>query len=287
MPDQPRSGDLVLGGQTYCGTGVLGGLEGVKWRLASPQVEQRILALQEALNYGAAGLKLIIAALRDRSGRVEEAAVAILQQRSELDATWAVAEEYVPLRSAFGVDYRPLRDWLGEGNWQAANQETWTIVFRLSSSNPRTWLQLEQIQHFPCLDLQTIDRLWQRHSDGRFGFGVQARLWRQIWVQQPTPKGTAALFAARTKAWEQFTEQVGWSVGGRWLTESEIHFTLEAPLGHFPIGLTGKKHEATPRKFLWTDLFSRIENCERCLSSTPKTGVIPGKPQDLQDGWHF
>jgi hypothetical protein len=39
---------------------VLGGIEGVKRRLASAVVEQRIAALTKALKYGQAGLDLVI-----------------------------------------------------------------------------------------------------------------------------------------------------------------------------------------------------------------------------------
>lgn len=59
---QPRDDDAVLGRQvTAPASGaVLGGLEGVKQRLASTTVSQRVAALKEALNYGKAGLNLVI-----------------------------------------------------------------------------------------------------------------------------------------------------------------------------------------------------------------------------------
>lgn len=83
--NQPRAGDAVLGGQNPVPTGaaVLGGLQGVKMRLTSAVVEQQIAALFEALKYGESGLDLVIQALKDKSWRVQKAACAILQNRTE------------------------------------------------------------------------------------------------------------------------------------------------------------------------------------------------------------
>jgi len=83
-PNQPREFDAVLGSQSPAldGTAVLGGLKGVKRRLASTTVEQRIAALKEALNYGSPGLDLVIQALKDEAMSVRWAAYSLLCERS-------------------------------------------------------------------------------------------------------------------------------------------------------------------------------------------------------------
>ncbi len=83
-PNQPREFDAVLGSQLPApdGIAVLGGLEGVKRRLASATVEQRIAALKEALNYGSPGLDLVIQALKDEAKQVRWAAYSLLCERS-------------------------------------------------------------------------------------------------------------------------------------------------------------------------------------------------------------
>jgi len=83
-PNQPREFDAVLGSQLPApdGIAVLGGLEGVKRRLASATVEQRIAALKEALNYGSPGLDLVIQALKDEAKQVRWAAYSVLCERS-------------------------------------------------------------------------------------------------------------------------------------------------------------------------------------------------------------
>ncbi|MEG3861914.1 hypothetical protein [Microcoleus sp. herbarium12] len=66
---RPREYDAVKGGQNQppIGAVVLGGIPGVKNRLASIALEARIAALSEALKYGDAGLDLVVAALQDES----------------------------------------------------------------------------------------------------------------------------------------------------------------------------------------------------------------------------
>ena len=67
--DRPTEYDAVLGGQNSppIDAAVLGGISGVKSRLASTILAVRIAALSEALKYGEAGLDLVVSALQDES----------------------------------------------------------------------------------------------------------------------------------------------------------------------------------------------------------------------------
>ncbi|MBD2180718.1 formylglycine-generating enzyme family protein [Planktothrix sp. FACHB-1355] len=78
--DRPREYDAVLGGQNPppIDAAVLGGLQGVKRRLANPEVEVRVAALSDALKYGEAGLDLIIQALQNESNQVKSTAYSLL-----------------------------------------------------------------------------------------------------------------------------------------------------------------------------------------------------------------
>ena len=42
------------------------------------------------------------------------------------------------------------------------------------------WLREEDIEDFPCLDLQAIDCLWVKYSGDRFGFSVQCCIWESV-----------------------------------------------------------------------------------------------------------
>ena len=81
--DQPKPYDAVRGGQLPPPVGgvVLGGLAGVKHRLSSSVSEHRIAALRETLNYGDAGLKIVIQICQSETGPVQRAACDLLRKR--------------------------------------------------------------------------------------------------------------------------------------------------------------------------------------------------------------
>jgi phage shock protein A len=81
--DQPKPYDAVRGGQLPPPVGgvVLGGLAGVKHRLSSSVREHRIAALRETLNYGDAGLKIVIKICQSETGQVRRAACDLVRDR--------------------------------------------------------------------------------------------------------------------------------------------------------------------------------------------------------------
>jgi formylglycine-generating enzyme required for sulfatase activity len=96
--NEPREYDAVRGGQNSIpiNAAVLGGIPGVKSRLASPIVKVRIAALSEALKYGEAGLDLIIQALHDESMQVKIAAYLLLKDRDDLKIK-PPFQDYLPI----------------------------------------------------------------------------------------------------------------------------------------------------------------------------------------------
>src|SRR4028119_2495050 len=95
---EPREYDAVLGGQNLIpvNAAILGGISGVKSRLASPAVELRIAALSEALKYGESGLDLVIQALHDESMQVKFAAYLLLKDRDDLKIK-PPFQDYLPI----------------------------------------------------------------------------------------------------------------------------------------------------------------------------------------------
>ncbi len=83
--NQPNQYDAVLGGNAPppIHGAVLGGIEGVKRRLASSNIEAQMAALKEAVNYDETGLNLVIQALEDKRRKIRRAAVELLQHRNE------------------------------------------------------------------------------------------------------------------------------------------------------------------------------------------------------------
>ena len=97
--NQPSEYDAVLGGQakTPANAAVLGGIEGIKRRLASAVEEHRIAALKDAPKYGEAGLELVIQALQNESRQVMWAAYRLLRERAE-PRVKQILQEYNPWR---------------------------------------------------------------------------------------------------------------------------------------------------------------------------------------------
>ena len=81
--NQPREYDAVLGGKNPppVNGAVLGGIEGVKLRLAANNELARVAAVREAMKYGEVGLDLAIASLEDDSWQVRSEAVYSLQEK--------------------------------------------------------------------------------------------------------------------------------------------------------------------------------------------------------------
>lgn len=77
-----------------------------------------------------------------------------------------------------GLNIRKLQQLLNEQKWQEANQETWHILCRAVQKPEGFPLSSADIQQIPCQTLQLIDQLWKRASQGRFGFGVQRRIYQ-------------------------------------------------------------------------------------------------------------
>ena len=91
---QPKKYDLVLGGNNPPPTDalVLGGIEGVSKRLASNNIEIRIAALSDAIEYNSEGLDLVIDALQDGSEQVGIAAYKLLRSRQEKKVKQAILD---------------------------------------------------------------------------------------------------------------------------------------------------------------------------------------------------
>ena len=130
----------------------------------------------------------------------------------------------VKLVSAVGMDYRKLRDLLAAGKWKEADEETKRVMLKVGGREKEGWLDNSSIDKFPCEDLRTIDQLWVKYSNGRFGFSVQKRIYQSL-------GGTREL---DRKIWDAFGDRVGWCVNRNWLRYDELKFNTKAPEGHLP-----------------------------------------------------
>lgn len=85
-PTQPREYDAVLRGKTPPPVDgvVLGGLEAVKRRLDSNNIQEKITALSDAIKYGNIGLELVIDSFKkEKLEYIQKAAYLLLRKRTE------------------------------------------------------------------------------------------------------------------------------------------------------------------------------------------------------------
>jgi hypothetical protein len=134
------------------------------------------------------------------------------------------------LSSEKNVDYTRLRDLLADGKWKEADEETLTVMLKAAGREKEGYLDIESIETFSCADFRTIDRLWIKYSDGRFGFSIQKRIWESVGGKP----GEYDL-----EIYQKFSDRVGWRVRKEWLTDSNISFSLNAPPGHLPSFVLG------------------------------------------------
>jgi hypothetical protein len=119
------------------------------------------------------------------------------------------------LRSERDINYTPLRDFLIAGDWKKADEETNNVLLKAAGRQEKGWLNLKSIKEFPPQDIQTIDKLWVKYSDGHFGFSVQQLIWQEIKGMQD----------ADYIIWCCFSNKLKWRIQLNWLLWENLTFT--------------------------------------------------------------
>ncbi|MGJ3253284.1 MAG: GUN4 domain-containing protein [Elainellaceae cyanobacterium] len=161
------------------------------------------------------------------------------------------------LASEKGVDYTRLRNLLKAQNFKDADNETYLRMLEAVGRSDGDWIREEELLNFPCADLKTIDRLWVKYSNGKFGFSVQ----KEIYVQcggKPDGKYPG------DKIWREFGDRVGWRVDNSWINYSDVTFSTSAPTGHLPFRFFGVLVVVSVINYTeeFFSLFSRIQTCK-------------------------
>lgn len=128
---------------------------------------------------------------------------------------------------------------------ERSRARNWSNIAQNILPRKKGRLSSKAIENFPCEHLLTIDQLWLKYSNGRFGFSVQKRIWNE------------------TRDWKKCGDSFGWRVNNDWKDYSDLNFTINAPIGAFPTFWGGEG-----RKLIfgyngcWEDFFSRVDACE-------------------------
>jgi curved DNA-binding protein CbpA len=157
------------------------------------------------------------------------------------------------LSSEKGINYTKLRDLLVAGKWKEADYETYLVMLQAVGEND--WIREEELLNFPCTDLRTIDQLWVKYSNGRFGFSVQKKIYLDVGGK---PDGKYY-----KEAWEKFGDRVGWRVKENWISYGEVIFDTTAPTAHLPCLVWRWYFVDVDSWWVWGGgFFSRIETCK-------------------------
>ncbi|PZD70658.1 Ycf53-like protein [Acaryochloris thomasi RCC1774] len=149
-------------------------------------------------------------------------------------------------------EYQQLEKHLASGNWRQADQLTKQLFYKVGPRrsggflSPNGYLSRVKFESFPCKDLNRIEQMWATHSQGRFGFTVQKRLYVET---GNTIDGTFDYKSYRT-----FRERVGWMKDGKILLYHQLSFEDSSPVGHLPAMNTNEAGIREP-------LFMRLEVC--------------------------
>ena len=165
-----------------------------------------------------------------------------VKNKIELEAKKELQELEIKVENLL---YQPLENYLKNGQWQEADEETYRVMIQVAGKEEGEFLYIEDIKNFPCEDLRVINDLWLRNSQGRFGFTVQ----RDIWL---SCGGKIAKY--ELEPFKQFGVEVRWYSKENEIWFSEIEYDLSAPTGHLPGGWV-------QRQFRW-HLFSRTKACK-------------------------
>jgi hypothetical protein len=201
------------------------------WRqqLQSDTLKQQLSAAYALAVSGEEGIELLQSTLLERQqqppsildGRIFQLLYALQQPHINefLNRHWP--QGLLPLPAEAKVDYGPLQASLLQQAFQEADRLTLANLCELAGERAmaRKWVYFTEVQEFPLIDIQTIDRLWLIYSEGKFGFSVQRRLWLSL-----------------GKNWERLWPRLGWKEENLW-TRYPNGFTwdLSAPDGHLPL----------------------------------------------------
>jgi GUN4-like len=100
---------------------------------------------------------------------------------------------------AISEAYTRLEDSLKEGRWEVADRATYRLMMAILGKSEMTIITSLDMANFPCDNLWAIDRLWLEHSNEKFGFSIQHRIWLECGA--PMDYGDQ---------WKSFGDRVGW-----------------------------------------------------------------------------
>ncbi|WP_008317491.1 GUN4 domain-containing protein [Leptolyngbya sp. PCC 6406] len=154
--------------------------------------------------------------------------------------------------------YQQLEDYLKNGQWREADQETYRLMITTVGKEDGQWFDSEELLNFPCDELLTIDGLWVKYSRGKFGFSVQ----KKIYVETGNPLDGQY----HKDTFEKFADRVGWRKGGEYLNYDNLQANPSlSPEGESPIWVA--LGDSLIVDLLSSSLAPRLVNCSGLMQN--------------------
>ncbi len=119
------------------------------------------------------------------------------------------------------INYDELQLLLLEQKFEEADRLTSSYLRKLAGklAEKRGYVFYSEVNNISGTDLQTIDRLWNIYSNGRFGFSNQAKILKSVGLR-----------------YESLWPKIGWKKDGLWTRyPNSVCWSLKAPDGHMPL----------------------------------------------------
>ncbi|RWR96817.1 tetrapyrrole-binding protein [Cinnamomum micranthum f. kanehirae] len=86
-----------------------------------------------------------------------------------------------PTSTTSTISFDQLLHHLSTQNFRQADEETRRLIIVLAgeAAQKRGYVFFSEVQFISEADLLTIDSLWREHSNGKFGYSVQKRIWEK------------------------------------------------------------------------------------------------------------
>lgn len=217
----------------------------------SESEKKQLQLIPELAGSGDSGLSLLMEFLQSQQlfplnlavGKAYQALVQANTPKTQEFLQTYFSDGIISLKSERNIDYYPLQKLLLDQDFQGADSLTRVKLCELAGEGAiqRKWLYFTEVERFPKTDLNTLNSLWWLHSEGKFGFSVQ----RKIWL---------SLNKDFTKLWLK----IGWKKDNSWTQyPNEFTWNLSAPAGHLPLSNQLRGVQVTKSLFshpVWSEL---------------------------------
>ncbi|MGI0479653.1 GUN4 domain-containing protein [Geminocystis sp. CENA526] len=152
------------------------------------------------------------------------------------------------------VRYSRLQQFLEKGDFRSADEETTKIMLEVAGEK-RDTLTPDDVAKYPCNSLRVIDQLWQRYSQGKFGFSMQLKAYYEAGGSIDTIR------TQDVKILGKFADSIGWLNDNQETKFNDYDnwdFSLSSPEGCFPAHWWKSPYGLK----MVTFFFSRLIACE-------------------------